>query len=83
MAERIVLITGASRGLGRALAEAAAGPDCHLILVARTQGALVEVDDLVRARGGRATLDPLDLVAPDGIERLGGAIAERHGRLDG
>ncbi|MDX1541129.1 MAG: SDR family NAD(P)-dependent oxidoreductase, partial [Geminicoccaceae bacterium] len=48
----------------------------------RTQGALVEVDDRVRAQGGRATLVPLDLTAEDGIERLGGALAERHGRLD-
>lgn len=82
MAPRVVLITGASRGLGRALAVAAAGPACHLVLVARTQGGLVEVDDLVRARGGQATLVPLDLRAKDGIERLGGALAERHGRLD-
>jgi NAD(P)-dependent dehydrogenase (short-subunit alcohol dehydrogenase family) len=82
-AQRIVLITGASRGLGRALAEAAAGPDCHLVLVARTSGALEEVDDAVVAKGGRATLVPLDLSAPDGVERLGGALAGRHGRLDG
>jgi NAD(P)-dependent dehydrogenase (short-subunit alcohol dehydrogenase family) len=81
--QRVVLITGASRGLGRALAEATAGPSIHLVLVARTEGGLVEVDDVVRAAGGTATLVPLDLMAADGIERLGGAIAERHGRLDG
>lgn len=82
MTPRIVLITGASRGLGRALAEAAAGPEVHLVLVARTEGGLVEVDDVVRERGGQATLVPLDLTVADGIERLGGALAERHGRLD-
>lgn len=50
--------------------------------MARTAGALEEVDDAVGARGGRATLVPLDLTLKDGIERLGAAIAERHGRLD-
>lgn len=82
-AERILVVTGASRGLGRAIAEAAAGPDCHLVLVGRTSGALEEVDDLVSAKGGRATLVPLDLTLADGIERLGGALAQRHGRVDG
>ena len=81
-AKRVVLITGASRGLGRALAEAFAGPASHLVLVARTAGALEEADDRVQAAGGSATLVPLDLRAADGIERLGAALAERWRRLD-
>lgn len=81
-APRIVLITGASRGLGAALARAFAGPSSHLVLVARTAGGLEEVDDAVRLAAGSATLVPLDLTRPDGIERLGGALAERHGKLD-
>ena len=81
-AERIVLITGASRGLGAALAEAFAGEDTQLILIGRTPGALEEVDDRVRARGGRATLVPLDLLQTAGIDQLGGVLAQRYGRLD-
>jgi NAD(P)-dependent dehydrogenase (short-subunit alcohol dehydrogenase family) len=76
------VITGAARGLGAALAEAFAGPGTQLILVARTPGALEEVDDRVRARGGQATLVPLDLCQSEGIDRLGGVIAERYRRLD-
>lgn len=68
--------------MGRAIAEACAGPACHLVLVARTAGALEEVDDLVQAARGSATLVPLDLRAALGIERLGAALAERWGRLD-
>lgn len=52
------------------------------MLVARTSGALEEVDDRVRAKGGQATLVPLDLLQGDAIDRLGGALAERFGRLD-
>jgi NAD(P)-dependent dehydrogenase (short-subunit alcohol dehydrogenase family) len=80
--ERIVLITGASRGLGAALAEAFAGERTRLILIGRTPGALEEVDDRVRARRGQATLVPLDLLQGEGIDQLGGALAQRHGRLD-
>ncbi len=79
---RVVLITGASRGLGAALAEGFAGPGTQLILVARTPGALEEVDDRVRARGGQATLVPLDLLKSAGIDQLGGVVAERYRRLD-
>lgn len=81
-AGRLVLITGASRGLGAALAERFAAKDTHLILVARTSGGLEEVDDRVRAKGGQATLVPLDLRDGKAIDRLGGALAERFGRLD-
>jgi NAD(P)-dependent dehydrogenase (short-subunit alcohol dehydrogenase family) len=79
---RLILITGASRGLGAALAERFAGPDTRLILVARTAGGLEEVDDRVRAKGGQATLVPLDLRDGAAIDQLGGALAERFGRLD-
>jgi NAD(P)-dependent dehydrogenase (short-subunit alcohol dehydrogenase family) len=79
---RIGLITGASRGLGAALAERFAAEGARLVLVARTPGALEAVDDRVRAVGGRATLVPLDLVDGAAIDRLGGALAERFGRLD-
>ncbi len=79
---RIILITGASRGLGAALAEAFAAEGTQLILIGRTPGALEEVDDRVRARGGRATLVPLDLLQSAGIDQLGGVLAQRYGRLD-
>jgi NAD(P)-dependent dehydrogenase (short-subunit alcohol dehydrogenase family) len=81
--ERIVLITGASRGIGAAVAEALAGPETHLVLVARTVGGLETTDDRVRQKGGTATLVPLDLRDGEGVERLAQAIAERWGRLDG
>jgi NAD(P)-dependent dehydrogenase (short-subunit alcohol dehydrogenase family) len=76
------LITGASRGLGAALAERFAAERAILVLVARTPGALEEVDDRVRAAGGRATLVPLDLANGQAIDQLGGALAQRFGRLD-
>ena len=79
---RIALVTGASRGIGAAVAERFAAEGANLILVARTVGGLEEVDDRVRAHGRQATLVPLDLADGDGIDRLGGAIAERHGRID-
>jgi NAD(P)-dependent dehydrogenase (short-subunit alcohol dehydrogenase family) len=76
------LITGASRGLGAALAERFAAEGADLILVGRTPGALEEIDDKVRAAGSRATLVPLDLADGAAIDRLGGALAQRFGRLD-
>jgi NAD(P)-dependent dehydrogenase (short-subunit alcohol dehydrogenase family) len=76
------LITGASRGLGAALAERFAAEGASLVLVARTAGALEEVDDRVRAAGGRAILVPLDLAEGQAVDQLGGALAERFGRLD-
>ncbi len=80
---RIALVTGASRGIGRASALALAEAGAHVIAVARTQGALEELDDDIRARTGQsATLVPLDLADGDGIDQLGLAIHERHGRLD-
>ncbi len=79
---RLVLITGASRGLGAALAERFAREGARLILVARTPGALEEVDDRVRAAGGEATLIPQDLTQGEAIDQLGRVLAERFGRLD-
>ncbi|GAK45776.1 short-chain dehydrogenase/reductase SDR [Tepidicaulis marinus] len=79
---RLALITGASRGIGRAVALAMAAEGAHVILVARTVGALEEVDDEIQKIGGKATLVPLDLKDLDAIDRLGGMIYERWGKLD-
>jgi len=80
---RIALVTGASRGLGAAIAKRFAAEGAHLILVARTQGALEELDDEIRAAGGNAaTLLPLDLRDFDKIDQMGAAIHQRFGRLD-
>jgi NAD(P)-dependent dehydrogenase (short-subunit alcohol dehydrogenase family) len=82
LAGRVALITGASRGLGAAVAERFATEGAHLILVARTQGGLEETDDRVRAVGGHATLVPLDLTQFDEIDRMASVVAARFGRLD-
>lgn len=82
LAGRIALITGAARGLGAAVAKRFAAEGAHVILVDRLRGGLEDVDDAVRTGGGTATLVPLDLAAPDGIEELGAAVAKRFGRLD-
>ena len=80
---RIALVTGASRGIGAAVARRFAAEGARLILVARTTGGLEEVDDAVqRASGEPATLVPMDLRDGEQIDRLGGALAERFGRLD-
>jgi NAD(P)-dependent dehydrogenase (short-subunit alcohol dehydrogenase family) len=80
---RIALVTGASRGIGRAAALALAEAGAHVIAVARTQGALEALDDEIRIlTGARATLVPLDLANGDGLDQLGLAIHQRHGRLD-
>ena len=81
-AARIAVVTGASRGIGRAAAQALAETGAHVIAVARTVGALEELDDEIKARGGAATLVPLDLKDHAGIDRLGAAIFSRWGRLD-
>ncbi len=79
---RIAVVTGASRGIGRAAALAFAGAGAHVIALARTQGALEELDDEIRRAGGAATLVPVDLKDFDALDRLGAAIHERWGRLD-
>lgn len=79
---RVALVTGASRGLGAAIAKRFAEEGAELILVARTVGGLEEADDAVQAAGGHATLVPLDLTDFAALDRLGGAIFERHKRLD-
>ncbi len=80
---RIALVTGASRGIGAAVAKRFASEGAHVVLVARTTGALEEVDDEIRQAGGAgATLVPLDLAEPDTIDRLGASLYERFGHLD-
>jgi NAD(P)-dependent dehydrogenase (short-subunit alcohol dehydrogenase family) len=82
LADRIALVTGASRGIGHATAIALAKAGAHIVAVARTVGGLEELDDAIKALGGSATLVPLDLKDYAGIERLGTALRERFGRLD-
>jgi NAD(P)-dependent dehydrogenase (short-subunit alcohol dehydrogenase family) len=80
---RIALATGATRGIGRAIAIGLAKAGAHVIAVGRTQGALEELDDELRGLGCEApTLVPLDLMNGEGIDQLGGAIFQRWGRLD-
>jgi len=82
LAGRIALVTGASRGIGRAAALALAKAGAHVILVARTVGGLEEADDEIQKIGGTATLVPMNLRDGDAIDRLGASIFERWGRLD-
>lgn len=79
---RIAVITGASRGIGAAVARTFAGEGAHVILTARSQGGLEEVDDAIRAAGAAATLFPADLTEFDVIDQMAAAIHERFGRLD-
>lgn len=79
---KVALVTGASRGIGYAVARQLARDGAHVIAVARTEGGLTDLDDNIRSDGGSATLVPLDLRDNDGIDRLGGAIFERWKKLD-
>jgi NAD(P)-dependent dehydrogenase (short-subunit alcohol dehydrogenase family) len=82
LADRIALVTGASRGIGHATALALGAAGAHVVAVARTVGGLEELDDAIRAAGSTATLVPLDLKDYAGIDRLAAAISQRYGRLD-
>lgn len=80
--DRVALVTGASRGIGRAVARLFAAEGAHVLLLARTVGALEEVDDEIRQAGGSATLVPLDMLELASIDRLAQPILERFRRLD-
>ena len=80
--QRVALVTGASRGIGRAVALALAEQNIHILLLARTQGGLEEVYDEIVNAGGEATGVPMDLTDYEAIDRLGGVIAERWRKLD-
>jgi NAD(P)-dependent dehydrogenase (short-subunit alcohol dehydrogenase family) len=82
LASRIALVTGASRGIGRAVALELARAGAHVVALARTQGALEFLDDEIGKLGGSATLVPCDLADFDAIDRLGASIFDRWGRLD-
>jgi len=80
---KIALVTGASRGIGRACALALALAGAHVVAVARTQGGLEELDDEIRAAGAeRPTLVPMDIAEGGGLDQLGHALHKRFGRLD-
>ena len=80
--QRVALVTGASRGIGRAVALTLAEQNVHVLLLARTQGGLEDVYDEIVSAGGEATGVPMDITDYDAIDRLGGVIAERWGQLD-
>jgi NAD(P)-dependent dehydrogenase (short-subunit alcohol dehydrogenase family) len=82
LAGRFALVTGAGRGLGRAVAVTLASLGAHVIATARTQGGLEETDDLIRRAGGRATLLPLDLAEAESIDAIGPSLFQRFGGLD-
>jgi NAD(P)-dependent dehydrogenase (short-subunit alcohol dehydrogenase family) len=79
---KVALVTGASRGIGRAIALELAGAGAHVVATARTVGGLEELDDEIRALGGQATLVPLNLTDHEGVDRLGAALFERWQKLD-
>lgn len=80
--DKTALITGASRGIGAAVAKALAAEGAHVILVARSVGGLEEVDDAISSAGGSATLVPLDLRETDAIDGLAAPLLDRWGKLD-
>ena len=80
--DKLALVTGASRGIGAATAEALAAAGAHVILVARTPSALEEVEERIHNAGGSATIAPLDLTDGESIGKLAGAVAERWAALD-
>lgn len=80
--DRLALITGASRGIGATIAKAVAALGIHVVLTARTIGALEELDDSIKNAGGSSSLVPMDLLDFPAIDRLGARIYERWGKLD-
>jgi len=82
LADRVVLVTGASRGLGFAAALAMARAGAHVAALARTTGGLEELDEAIRPGGGAATLIPLDIRDDDGLARMGAALHRRFARVD-
>ena len=82
LAGKLALVTGASRGIGAATAEALAAAGAHVILVARTASALEEVEDRIHQAGGSATIAPLDLIDGTSIPKLAEAVASRWDTLD-
>ncbi len=79
---RIALVTGASRGIGKAVALELAQAGAHVICLARTVGALEELDDEIKSKGGNSTLVPCDIKDFDALDRLGATIYQRWGKLD-
>jgi NAD(P)-dependent dehydrogenase (short-subunit alcohol dehydrogenase family) len=79
---QVALVTGASRGIGAASAEALAKAGAHVVLTARDAKALEAVEERIHAEGGNATIAPLDLAEPDAIARLAVAMAQRWQALD-
>lgn len=82
LAGQVALVTGASRGIGEAIAEALAARGAHVVITARTAGGLEELEDRIHDAGGSATIAPLDLTDGDSIARLASAMAERWQHLD-
>lgn len=82
LAGQLALVTGASRGIGAATAEALAALGAHVVVTARTSGGLEELEERIHAAGGSATIAPMDLTESDSIARLSGAIGGRWEALD-
>ena len=83
LADKLILVTGASRGIGAAVAEAAAAAGAHVVLTARTAAGMEQVEERIHQAGGSATIAPLDLTDGDSIGRLAVAISQRWEKLDG
>ncbi|TGX56059.1 SDR family NAD(P)-dependent oxidoreductase [Sphingomonas gei] len=82
LADRIALVTGASRGIGAATARALGAAGAHVVLTARTAGGLEEVEEAIYASGGSATIAPMDLTENESVSRLAAAVSERWQALD-
>ncbi len=82
MQKPVALVTGASRGIGAAVALELARRFMHVVITARTEGGLAELDDQIQAAGGSATLLPMDLLDGAGVDMIGPSIYDRFGRLD-